>query len=450
MIKKTKGSIIVLALLLIISVFATACTSSKPNSSETSGEPTKAATEAPKEKINIRIMSRWTGTDANAPALQQLVKEFNEKNTDIQIIDESVADEQAYNNKLKTGVATGNMPHIFQQWTPYEYAKNGVLLDLKPYFDADKAWSDGFNPGLIDTVGKFNDLPGRYIMPMETGYEPFYYNTSLFEKAGIAKAPETFEELLADIKLLKAKGITPIAAGAKDTWRLGHIFNGIVYKRAGVDKAKGLSDGSSKFTDPEFVDSLKILKNMVEIGAFDKNMAGISYDTEKASFFAEKSAMVYNGTWFVGDCEASAIKDKIKVFFMPAMKDYPQFKDNDILYPYGWGLSNLVKNENEKNAMITVAKYLSGKEASALFTKICKRPPSRTDTGLDIKTISPILSEIVALGSTTITKSGGDVQDFYNKSKMTDITRNNLVGLVLGSKTVDEVAKIIQTEGTKD
>jgi len=115
------------------------------------------------KKIQIRLMSRWIGSDANAPAQQQLVKDFNDKNQDIEIVDESISDGTAYSNKMKAAVATGNIPHVFQIWgEAHDYAKNGIIADLKPYFDEDKAWSEGFLPGIIDVLGKFPDLSGLY------------------------------------------------------------------------------------------------------------------------------------------------------------------------------------------------------------------------------------------------------------------------------------------------
>ena len=232
--------------------------------------------EGAAKKIQIRLMTRWSGSDGNAPALQKLVKEFNQKNKDIEIVDESITDETGYNNKIRAGVATGNLPHIFQVWgAAYDYAKNGLLLDLKPYYAADKQWSSGFVSGLCQSIGGFPKLPGLYVVPMEVNPEVFFYNTELFAKAGISKTPATYQELLDDIKKLNAIGIVPIGAGAKDSWRLSHIFNGLTHKNVGGQKVVDLGTGKTKFTDPEFVDTLKLVKQLVDEGAFDKNFVRI-------------------------------------------------------------------------------------------------------------------------------------------------------------------------------
>jgi raffinose/stachyose/melibiose transport system substrate-binding protein len=426
--------IIVLALMLAASLFA-------------AGKQ-EAATGAA-GKIQIRVMTRWTGTDSNAPALQKVVKDFNAANKGIEIVDESIADSGAYNTKIAAGVATKNPPHIFQVWHPVDYANNGVLLDMKPYFDKDTKWRDGFIGGIIDAVGMFPGLTGRYVVPMETNYEPFYYNTELFAKAGIAKAPDTWPELLDAIKKLNAIGITPIAAGAKDTWRIAHILNGITAKRIGLKKMFELGTGKANFTDPDFVAGLALFRELVDAGAFDKNMAGLDYGTEQTNFFAEKSAMVYNGTWFVGNVEGSAIKSKIKVFLMPVIPGYESLKDNDVLYTGGFACSNYVKDGAEKDAMIAVITHISGTSAAKDFALIAKRPSVRSDGNLDVNAISSVLSDVVALEKGV--KFGCDGMDTYaNSGSVGNVNGDVLTALALGMKTPQECAELLQAAQEKD
>lgn len=450
--KFIKSLSLALSLSFVIVSTLASCGTTKNDSSSTEStlsDTTKAeaTTAAKTDKIKIRIMTRWTGSDANTPALQKLVNDFNAENTNIEIMDESISDGAAYSNKVKTQVATGNIPHIFNpEGSSYDYAKNGIILDLKPYFDEDTAWSGGFISGIIDSLGKFPDLPGRYIFPTDANFEPFYYNTELFAKAGITKAPETYEELLANIVKLKDAGIVPIGAGAKDTWRLMHLHTGIWMKLLGVDKAFNLGTGKTKFTDPDVINTFKKIKELSDIGAFDKNMAGIDYASEQTNFLAGKTAMMYNGTWFVGNISNSPIKDKIKTFLMPVMSEAPQNKNTDVLYSGGWACSNFVKDDAEKAAMITVAKHLSGPIASDVFVELAKKPSVRTDGKVSVS--DPLLLEIINLEK-GIT-GGTDVSSYTFKGKMMEIIGNNLVAVAMGSKTPEEVGKILQSEMEKD
>ena len=60
----------------------------------------------------------------------------------------------------------------------------------------------------------------QYGLPYNLGVVGLWYNKDLFEQAGIAAPPATWDELLADVQIFKDKGIVPIsiAAGAADTW----------------------------------------------------------------------------------------------------------------------------------------------------------------------------------------------------------------------------------------
>lgn len=57
-----------------------------------------------------------------------MMEKFSELHPNVTFQDDSVADEAAYNNKLKTAIATGNLPNMWMQYgaaSLVEYAKNG-------------------------------------------------------------------------------------------------------------------------------------------------------------------------------------------------------------------------------------------------------------------------------------------------------------------------------------
>ena len=51
----------------------------------------------------------------------------------------------------------------------------------------------------------------------------FWYNTALFEQAGIEAAPANWEEFLSTVSTLKEAGITPISVGEGEKWP-GHFY----------------------------------------------------------------------------------------------------------------------------------------------------------------------------------------------------------------------------------
>ncbi len=65
----------------------------------------------------------------------------------------------------------------------------------------------------LDCKGGSGDI---YAVPNDQGTYGLFYNKALFRKAGIAKPPTTYNELLAQCKTFKSKGILPLAYGDRD------------------------------------------------------------------------------------------------------------------------------------------------------------------------------------------------------------------------------------------
>ena len=402
---------------------------------------------AAEEQVTIRLLSRFTGTDATTPVWQDAIEQFQERNPNVTIQDDSVNQEAAYNNKLQTGLATGNLPNIF--YSPgvvsnVRLAENGVILDVTPLME-DKEWFDGFIEGAFevwnfDTYG----VPGYYGVPYSVAPEIFIYNKVIFAEAGIDSPPETMEELYEAFDKLNAIGVTPIAAGAKSTWRSGHIHNYLLYKSAGVETAVKLGARQAKWTDPEVVNSLALMKDLKERGAFWPNFEGIDYDMEKVMFFNGEAAMVLNGSWFVGDVINSENPDDFGTFPFPYFEDKPQFKGHTVNFPQGFQLKGNYDSEAEKQATIDFIKFWTGQERQQIMVAEIQRMSVRTDLDYDSIDLSHIfLGYTDALAKATML--GGDSFDYDPLNSMADRTRNSIIGMLLGASP-QEAAEEIQAE----
>lgn len=445
--KKLKLMSLGLSLMLTVGIIA-GCGNSKkdpePKEQSTVTEQSAEATE--KEKVTIRVMTRWSGVDTMAPLQQAVIKEFMDKNPHINVVDESINEESAYLNKIKADIATGTMPNLIHINNVEEYAKNGLIMDMTPVIAEDKAWSDGFIGGLFDNW-KYPGLDGIYGVPLGVDYEVFYYNTELFAKAGITETPKTYTQFLDVIQKLKTAGIVPIGAGVKDAWRAGHIHNALLYKTCGVQKAKDIALRTAKWTDPEVVQSLKYLKDLWDMGAFDKNAAGIDYNSEKANFYAGKSAMVYNGDWFIGEVRASEAKDKVKTFLFPNFEDKSQFNGENILFIDGLALNGKAEGA-EKQAQVDFIKFFTSIENQKKMAEDVKRPPARKDIQFDESKFDPLFAEIVKYAP-EIQNPGKDSFGYDSLLSMQDRTRNSIIGMLLGN-TPEQAAKEMQDEIDKN
>jgi raffinose/stachyose/melibiose transport system substrate-binding protein len=155
----------------------------------------------------------------------------------------------------------------------------------------------------------------------------FWYNKALFTKAGIAKPPATWAELLDAVKKLKAAGITPIGIGEKDKWP-GHFYWVYMVTRIGgkaaFDKAY---TRQGTFADQPFVEAGQKLKELVDLQPFQNGFLGADYGQQQVAMANGKAAMELMGQWApsanrgqVKDAVLKAYNENLGFFPFPAVE----------------------------------------------------------------------------------------------------------------------------------
>ncbi len=494
------------------------------------------------DKITIRLLTRMAGTTPQVDIYNDILDEFKEKHPEVTIVDDSQGDESAFNNILSTDIASGTMANIFRIQgvaNLSEYIDNGLILDVQPYLDEDPEWGGGFTEGalsyyqvpgkegtyaipmesgligvyynkdLFDKAGvkefpggftegalSYYQVPGKegtYAIPMESGLIGVYYNKDLFDKAGVKEFPETWTEFLDAIKKLKDSGVIPIAMGTQTTYMAGHLHDQIFYKWLGTDAAKKLGSRDMKWTDPEVVETLQFVQDLIDAGAFDKNAAGFykwlgtdaakklgsrdmkwtdpevvetlqfvqdlidagAFDKNAAGmtdniamtqFQQGEAAMVITGPWNIGTFEDPAetpVCDSIEVAKFPYFEEKPEFKNEDMQTLSPYMISGKLEGK-ELELTLELVKMLTDKEAAKRFAEEAAFLIPRTDIELDDSVTSPLFAKNVELGGTS-EGIGVDVFDFDPLSSMQDRTRNSISSMFTGEKPED-VAKEIQSE----
>lgn len=399
-------------------------------------------------KITIRLLTRMAGTSSQVEIYNDILNEFKEKHPEVTIIDDSQSDESAFNNILSTDIASGNMANIFRiQGVANlgEYINNGLLLNVQPYLEEDPEWGEGFTEGALS----YYQVPGHegiYAVPMESGLIGVYYNEDILKKAGINQFPETWTEFLGAVEKLKTFGVIPIAMGAQATYMAGHLHDQIFYKWVGTEAAKKLGNRDMKWTDSEVVQTLQYVRDLIDVGAFDENAAGIQDNIAMSQFQNGEAAMVITGPWNIStfaDQAETPIKANIRVAKFPYFEERPEFKNEDmqILSPY---MINGKLEGKELELTIELVKMLTNRDAAKRFAEECAFLIPRTDMNLDESKCELLFIENTKLGGTS-TGIGVDVFDFDPLTSMQDRTRNSIVSMFTGVSAQD-AAKEIQAE----
>jgi raffinose/stachyose/melibiose transport system substrate-binding protein len=287
---------ILLSFILIVAFALAACTTPTAQAPAETEAATAAPTEAQVEKVVVTWWHITTAEDQKA-VWQKLADEYMAAHPNV-TVEITVLENEAFKTKLTTVMQSGEPPDIFQSWgggVMNEYAKAGLLKDITPDLDADGgAWRDTFAPGAL---GVYAYKGQNYGVPWDMGMIGFWYNKDLFAQAGIANPPATWDEFIADVKLLKAAGITPIALGEGDKWPGMHMWAYLVTRLGGKANFEGALLRTGKFTDEPFVQAGYKLQELMALEPFQDGYLGATYGDEATAMGNGKAAMELMGQW---------------------------------------------------------------------------------------------------------------------------------------------------------
>jgi ABC-type glycerol-3-phosphate transport system substrate-binding protein len=155
-----------------------------------------------------------------------------------------------------------------------------------------------------------------YAIPNDTGTYALFYNKALFKKAGIARPPKTYDEVLADCKIFKSKGILPLAYGDRDGYSTD---NWVTYDYASY-MSKGdiarIDARQLKYTDPKLVKPLEQLVKFKQQGCVNADASTHENNDANTYFTSGKAAMVQMFPFVVKAFE-KALGSKLGVTRLP-------------------------------------------------------------------------------------------------------------------------------------
>lgn len=241
--------------------------------------------------VNLTYWNGFTGGDG--PFMKEMVKRFNAENENIVIKDLTISWGDYY-GKLATAVSSGNGPDVGVMHidTLAGFAARNVLSPLDGLASALNLTENDFE-STVWNGGTYNGM--RFGIPLDVHPCGFWYNKSLFDKAGITTIPSDSASWDDAIAALKDSGVTnPWWVSA--TWP-GHLnfvslitqFGGSLYSADGM---------KATFNSEAGVSALEWLTKWVNTGVSPKN---VSADADVTAFKQGKNAINWNGIWMMND-----------------------------------------------------------------------------------------------------------------------------------------------------
>lgn len=155
---------------------ATTAAETTAASTTSAGESKSAENSDSKEKVVLNWLHRYP-EERYVNYFQSLADGYMAEHPNVQINVEVVGD-VAMKDKLKVMVGGGEIPDIFYSWPGEfagQFARNGKVLDLTPYIEADTEWKDSISSVFWDYVDMYDmhvGVPFRFSLSVME-YGPF-------------------------------------------------------------------------------------------------------------------------------------------------------------------------------------------------------------------------------------------------------------------------------------
>jgi len=411
----------VLLLVLVLSVLAALC----------------SCKEKAKEQVTVTFWHLDTQDDFKA-TWQAQADAFMAANPHVKI-EITVLENEAFKQKVATMMQSGNPPDLFRNWgggVMNEYAKAGLLKDITA--DLKK---DGFSDTIAEgPLGVYSYNGKVYGVPYTMGAVGIWYNKKIFKENGIEPF-QTWGDLLAGCKKLKAAGITPIALGGNDKWP-GHFWWVYLAVRVGGKEAfdKAYSRQGA-FTDPAFVEAGKKLKELVDLDPFQKGYLGATYNDQASLVANGKAAMELMGQW-APSVQAQNTEDKKglgdDLGFMP----FPAVEGGagKITDAMGGGDGYVVGKNAPKEAVEFLKFFMSGDNYKALYDSPISILP--TVKGTDSLVTNP--QDKLVAETTAKAEYYQLYYDQYLPPAVGEAVKDATQGIFAGTKTPEESAAMIE------
>jgi alpha-glucoside transport system substrate-binding protein len=264
-----------------------------------------------KKAGEIEVLSLWGGSEKDA--FIKVTTAFT-KQTGIKVTYTTARD---FVPVIRTRLAAGNPPDVAIIPRPgvlADLAKQGAVKELSKLGLSKSYMTARYGPAWISlgTVG--GKLYG--VAAKANSKSVVWYRPDQFKKYKL-KPAKTWAQLLALTKALKAKGQTPWASGAKDSWTLTDWFENIYARTAGPAKYNSLFTGKLKFTDgtvkTAITNMLQILNNKYLAGGVQGALGTGFVDGIGRVFGSTAKAQLYMEGGFVGGIAIQQVNTKLKV-----------------------------------------------------------------------------------------------------------------------------------------
>lgn len=146
------------------------------------------------DPITISFWCNFTGSDGDV--LREIVRNYNESNTDNITVEIDIMDYDTLQAKLPMAISTGNGPSFVLAGIELmeQYKQNGMIEPIGDFWESTGVDKSNYYENVVAKSYLGDELYG---VPMQYNLQYLYYNKDMFEAAGLdsENPPSTLEEL---------------------------------------------------------------------------------------------------------------------------------------------------------------------------------------------------------------------------------------------------------------
>ncbi|TDC49242.1 extracellular solute-binding protein [Jiangella ureilytica] len=240
--------------------------------------------------------SAWILTGGGWPVTAASFERWNEGNPD-QTITVEEFENDAFKEKIRTSVGSGEAPTLIMNWTGgtlADYVAGGQVDDIT-------AETEDLVSRVMPSVAQNGVVDGAtYAVPMND-VQPviLYYNEDVFAQAGI-EVPTTWQETLDAVATLSDAGIIPFSLAGQSVWPELMWIQYLTDRIGGPEVFQAVLDGEpDAWSDPAILEALTKIQELVDAGGFGDAFASVAADqsADAALVHTGRAAMLLQGSW---------------------------------------------------------------------------------------------------------------------------------------------------------
>ncbi|WP_425331154.1 ABC transporter substrate-binding protein [Jeotgalibacillus proteolyticus] len=370
-------------------------------------------------------LAGWGGNPTEQALLEQTLSDFEEKNPDIDVKLEVIADQ--YMDVMKTRLIGGEGPDVFylDAFEAPAMIETGVIEPLDEYVSEDFDLED-FEEPLLDA---FKQDGVTYGFPKDYSTLALFYNKTMFEEAGV-EVPTTWEELTEVSKELTKDGVYGfgVAPELARQYFVAEALGGEV-----------VVDNRANFGADEVIEALQPVIDQHNVDKTSAQPSEVGASSGGDMFGQQRAAMVLEGNWNIPYLDETFPDLEYGTAEVPTING----EKGTMAYTVAYVMNAA---SEKKEASWKLIEYLTGKEGMETWTSKGFALPTRKSVAESLGYAEDELRGPLVAGAeyATVWANG------TNLPVITNNFNNQFISAFLGDRPLDEALKEAEEQANSE